>query len=226
MCCIRLRSNEVLVSSLLLCLVPSENSRRESTIVICATGCLGSGMHAYIPPQHLSSVKRQPRFVTGSSAGLEYHPIDVLQHEYYTCTSFSCSKHSWLSIDVFLAFKCKVTSLCVISSRCGILEELKELIETAHGTGPAILLDVVHSYICKNILDGINQLHGTDHYLYLHEGDKGQHELWVSCLFNYGMLLFLLCNLRFYVDEYKFDGFQLDGVTSMIHKHHGIGAEF
>jgi 1,4-alpha-glucan branching enzyme len=50
-----------------------------------------------------------------------------------------------------------------------------------------------------------------------------------SRLFNYGhheVLRFLLSNLRFFMDEYQFDGFRFDGVTSMMYTHHGIGAGF
>ncbi len=34
---------------------------------------------------------------------------------------------------------------------------------------------------------------------------------------------FLLSNLRFWMDEYQFDGFRFDGVTSMLYLHHGLG---
>lgn len=74
----------------------------------------------------------------------------------------------------------------------------------------------------------INMFDGTDH-LYFHEGARGRHELWDSRLFNYGsheVLRFLLSNLRFYMDEFMFDGFRFDGVTSMMYTHHGIGAGF
>jgi 1,4-alpha-glucan branching enzyme len=103
-----------------------------------------------------------------------------------------------------------------------------ELIDTAHGLGIAVLLDVVHSHACKNVLDGLNMFDGSDH-CYFHEGAKGRHELWDSRLFNYGnheVLRFLLSNLRFWMDEYKFDGFRFDGVTSMMYTHHGIGTGF
>lgn len=40
------------------------------------------------------------------------------------------------------------------------------------------------------------------------------------------MLRFLLSNLRFYMEEYQFDGFRFDGVTSMMYTHHGIGTGF
>ena len=37
---------------------------------------------------------------------------------------------------------------------------------------------------------------------------------------------FLLSNLRWFVEEYKFDGFRFDGVTSMMYLHHGMGRAF
>lgn len=114
------------------------------------------------------------------------------------------------------------------SIMAGTPEELKELIDTAHGMGITVLLDMVHSHACKNVLDGINQFDGTDHQ-YFHEGAKGRHEQWDSRLFNYDsheVLRFLLSNLRFYMEEYQFDGFRFDGVTSMMYTHHGIGTGF
>lgn len=37
---------------------------------------------------------------------------------------------------------------------------------------------------------------------------------------------FLLSNIRFWMDEYKFDGFRFDGVTSMLYQSHGIAHGF
>ena len=127
-----------------------------------------------------------------------------------------------------LAFGYQVTSFFAASSRYGTPEDLKELIDTAHGLGLTVLLDIVHSHACKNVLDGLNLFDGSDH-LYFHEGGKGRHELWDSRLFNYGsheVLRFLLSNLRFWIEEYQFDGFRFDGVTSMMYVHHGIGTGF
>lgn len=128
----------------------------------------------------------------------------------------------------YASFGYQVTSFFAASSRYGTPEELRELIDTAHGMGLIVLLDVVHSHASKNVLDGLNAFDGTDH-LYFHEGSKGRHELWDSRLFNYGsheVLRFLLSNLRFYMEEYRFDGFRFDGVTSMMYLHHGIGTGF
>jgi 1,4-alpha-glucan branching enzyme len=125
----------------------------------------------------------------------------------------------------YASFGYQINSFFAVSSRYGSPEDLKELIDTAHGLGIVVLLDVVHSHASKNVLDGLNEFDGTDH-LYFHEGAKGQHELWDSRLFNYAnheVLRFLLSNLRFWMDEYHFDGFRFDGVTSMIYTHHGIG---
>ncbi|RAL66501.1 hypothetical protein DID88_006191 [Monilinia fructigena] len=80
------------------------------------------------------------------------------------------------------------------SSRYGTPDDLKELIDTAHGLGITVLLDVVHSHASKNVLDGLNEFDGTDS-CYFHDGPKGKHELWDSRLFNYGsheVLRFLL----------------------------------
>ncbi|KAG0132953.1 glycoside hydrolase superfamily [Tuber indicum] len=128
----------------------------------------------------------------------------------------------------YASFGYQVTSFFAASSRYGTPEELMELIDTAHGMGITVLLDIVHSHACKNVLDGINMYDGSDH-LYFHEGGRGRHELWDSRLFNYGhheVLRFLISNLRFYMEEYQFDGFRFDGVTSILYTHHGIGTGF
>ncbi|KAK9717434.1 alpha-1,4-glucan branching enzyme [Basidiobolus ranarum] len=146
-------------------------------------------------------------------ASLGYNAIQlmaIMEHAYYA------------------SFGYQVTSFFAISSRFGTPEDLKRLIDTAHGMGIYILLDMVHSHASNNVLDGLNHFDGSDH-CYFHEGTKGRHELWNSRLFNYGhheVLRFLLSNLRFYMEEYRIDGFRFDGVTSMMYVHHGIGSGF
>ncbi|GAA5882786.1 hypothetical protein JCM16303_002455 [Sporobolomyces ruberrimus] len=128
----------------------------------------------------------------------------------------------------YASFGYQVTSFFAISSRYGTPEELSRLIDTAHGMGITVLLDVVHSHASNNSLDGLNMFDGSEHQ-YFHAGPKGRHELWDSRLFNYGsheVLRFLLSNLRFYMEVYQFDGFRFDGVTSMMYTHHGIGSGF
>ncbi|KAI2326414.1 alpha-1,4-glucan branching enzyme [Ophidiomyces ophidiicola] len=128
----------------------------------------------------------------------------------------------------YASFGYQINNFFAASSRYGSPEDLKELIDTAHKLGLVVLLDVVHSHASKNVLDGLNMFDGSDH-LYFHSGSKGNHDLWDSRLFNYGnheVLRFLLSNLRFWMEEYCFDGFRFDGVTSMLYTHHGIGTGF
>lgn len=103
-----------------------------------------------------------------------------------------------------------MTSFYAASSRYGNPEELKELIDVAHQHGLYVLLDVVHSHASKNTLDGLNMFDGTDS-CFFHSGSRGEHSLWDSRLFNYAeyeVLRFLLSNLRWYIEEYGFDGFR------------------
>ena len=121
-----------------------------------------------------------------------------------------------------------MTSFFAPSSRYGTPEELKELIDCAHGLGITVLLDIVHSHASSNVADGLNEFDGSDS-CYFHGGSRGHHAAWGSRLFNYGhweVLRFLLSNLRWWIDEFGFDGFRFDGVTSMLYHHHGIGTGF
>ncbi|KAG2262463.1 hypothetical protein Bca52824_069542 [Brassica carinata] len=114
------------------------------------------------------------------------------------------------------------------SSRCGTPEELKSLIDRAHELGLVVLMDIVHSHASKNTLDGLNMFDGTDAH-YFHSGPRGYHWMWDSRLFNYGsweVLRYLLSNARWWLEEYKFDGFRFDGVTSMMYTHHGLSVGF
>ena len=44
------------------------------------------------------------------------------------------------------------------------------------------------------------------------------------CCRNWEVLRYLLSNLRFWMEEYQFDGFRFDGVTSMLYNNHGINS--
>lgn len=126
------------------------------------------------------------------------------------------------------SFGYQVSSFFAASSRFGTPEELMELIDTAHGHGLLVLLDLVHSHAVKNFNEGLNFFDGTE-YQYFHAGGRGQHPAWDSLCFDYGkweVLRFLLSNVRFWLEEYRFDGFRFDGVTSMLYRHHGLGHAF
>ncbi|KAF2945105.1 hypothetical protein DAI22_02g193000 [Oryza sativa Japonica Group] len=126
------------------------------------------------------------------------------------------------------SFGYHVTNFFAPSSRFGTPEDLKSLIDKAHELGLVVLMDVVHSHASNNTLDGLNGFDGTDTH-YFHSGSRGHHWMWDSRLFNYGnweVLRFLLSNARWWLEEYKFDGFRFDGVTSMMYTHHGLQVAF
>ena len=126
------------------------------------------------------------------------------------------------------SFGYQVSNFFAVSSRFGTPEELKELIDTAHGLGIRVILDIVHSHSVSNEAEGLSHFDGTD-YLYFHSGERGQHPAWNSRCFDYGkgqVLNFLLSNCKYWLEEYQFDGFRFDGVTSMIYYDHGLGKAF
>ena len=126
------------------------------------------------------------------------------------------------------SFGYHVSNFFAASSRFGTPEELKKLVDTAHGMGLLVIMDLVHSHTVKNVREGINLFDGTE-YQYLKPGQEGIHPQWDSKLFNYGKtetLQLLLSNVKYWLDEYHFDGYRFDGVTSMLYKDHGIGTTF
>jgi 1,4-alpha-glucan branching enzyme len=126
------------------------------------------------------------------------------------------------------SFGYHVSSFYAVSSRFGTPDELKRLIDTAHGMGLRVLLDLVHSHAVKNVLEGLNAFDGTDHQ-YFHAPPRGLHPAWDSLVFDYDkyeVLRFLLSNVRWWLDEYRFDGFRFDGVTSMLYLDHGLERAF
>ncbi|GHB29206.1 alpha amylase C-terminal domain-containing protein [Mongoliitalea lutea] len=121
------------------------------------------------------------------------------------------------------SFGYHVSNFFAPTSRFGTPEELKYLINKCHEMGISVIMDLVHSHAVKNVLEGLNEFDGSFDQ-YFHPGSKGYHEGWDSKLFNYGkfnVLQFLLSNIRYWLEEFHFDGFRWDGVTSMIYEHHG-----
>lgn len=126
------------------------------------------------------------------------------------------------------SFGYQVSSFFAPSSRFGTPEELKELIDAAHKLNIRVILDIIHSHAVINESDGLSRFDGTFD-LYFHSGERGTHPVWNSRCFDYGknqVLTFLLSNCKYWLEEFKFDGFRFDGVTSMIYYDHGIGRDF
>lgn len=126
------------------------------------------------------------------------------------------------------SFGYHVSNFFAASSRFGTPEELKQLIDEAHDLGIAVIMDIVHSHAVKNEVEGLGRFDGTP-YQYFHGGARREHPAWDSLCFDYAkpsVIHFLLSNCKFWLEEYKFDGFRFDGVTSMLYRSHGLGEDF
>ena len=126
------------------------------------------------------------------------------------------------------SFGYHVSSFFAPSSRFGTPEELKSLIDEAHRLGIAVIMDIVHSHAVKNEVEGLGRLDGS-YNQYFYGDHRREHLAWDSLCFDYGkndVLNFLLSNCKYWLEEFKFDGFRFDGVTSMLYYNHGLGQAF
>ena len=126
------------------------------------------------------------------------------------------------------SFGYHVSSFYACSSRFGTPDDLKRLIDEAHKLGIAVIMDIVHSHAVKNEVEGLGRLDGS-YDLYFYGDGRREHPAWDSLLFDYGkntVLHFLLSNCKYWLEEFKFDGFRFDGVTSMLYYDHGLGKAF
>ena len=126
------------------------------------------------------------------------------------------------------SFGYHVSSFFAASSRFGTPEELKSLIDAAHAKGIAVIMDIVHSHAVKNENEGLGNFAG-DPNQYFYSGALREHPAWDSLCFDYGkneVIHFLLSNCKYWLEEYHFDGFRFDGVTSMLYYSHGLGESF
>ncbi len=121
------------------------------------------------------------------------------------------------------SFGYHVSSFFAPSSRFGTPEELKALVRRAHELGIVVIMDIVHAHYVRNLNEGINELDGSSAH-YSPAGEAGYQKYWDSMTFDYareGVQHMLLSNVKYWMEEYHFDGYRFDGVTSMLYTHHG-----
>ena len=147
----------------------------------------------------------------------------IIEAGYNTIQLMAIQEHPYYG-----SFGYQVSNFFSPSSRFGTPCELKSLIDTAHKSGMRVLIDIIHSHAVNNEVEGLSKFDGT-YFQFFHDGPKGHHRQWDSRCFDYGklqVLKFLLSNLRYWIEEFKIDGFRFDGVTSMLFKDNGLGKAF
>ena len=147
----------------------------------------------------------------------------VIDSGYNTLQLMAIQQHPYYG-----SFGYHVSNFFAASSRFGTPDDLKQLIDTAHGAGLTVLMDLVHSHAVSNEVEGISKFDGTE-YQFFHAGPRGYHYAWDSRCFDYQkpqVLHFLLSNCKYWLDEFRVDGFRFDGITSMLYTHHGLNTAF
>ena len=144
----------------------------------------------------------------------------VKQAGYNTVQLMAIAEHPYYG-----SFGYHVSNFFAVSSRFGTPDDFKRLVDTAHGLGLRVIIDIVHAHAAKNEVEGLSNFAGDPiQYFKAHD-----HPAWDSRLFDYGkpeVLHFLASNCRWWLDEYHVDGFRFDGVTSMLYHDHGLGKSF
>jgi 1,4-alpha-glucan branching enzyme len=180
------------------------------------------GEPAFIYESHVGMATEDEKVGTYEEFQVNVLPR-IIEAGYNTLQIMAIPEHPYYG-----SFGYHVSSFFAASSRFGTPEELKTLIDAAHGAGLAVIMDIVHSHAASNEVEGLSCFDGTP-YQYFHAGARGRHYAWDSRCFDYGkdqVLHFLLSNCRFWLDEYHFDGFRFDGITSMLYLDHGLGEAF
>ena len=176
----------------------------------------------YIYEAHVGMAQEEGRIGTYREFATKVLP-HIKKAGYNTIQLMAIMEHPYYG-----SFGYQVSNFFAASSWFGHPEDLKYLVNKAHRMGIRVLLDLVHSHAVKNTAEGINMFDGTV-WQFFHEGKKGEHPAWGTKCFDYGrtgVLHFLLSNLKFWLEEYHFDGFRFDGVTSMLYHDHGLGTDF
>jgi len=177
---------------------------------------------AVIYEAHIGMATQEERTGTYHEFAEKIIPI-IARAGYNTIQLMAIQEHPFYG-----SFGYHVANFFAASSRFGTPEELKELIDRAHMAGLRVIMDLIHSHSVKNTNEGLGLLDGSPGQ-YFHNNQRRNHIAWDSLCFDYGkdnVIHFLLSNCRYWLEEFKFDGFRFDGITSMIYYDHGLGKNF
>jgi len=181
-----------------------------------------TGLPLLIYEAHVGMALEEPRIGTFREFELQVLP-EIAASGYNAVQLMAIQEHPYYG-----SFGYHVANFFAPSSRFGTPDDLKSLIDAAHETGLAVLMDIVHSHAVNNTVEGLSEFDGTG-WQFFHGGKRGYHHQWDSRCFDYGkpeVIKFLLSNLKYWIEEFHVDGFRFDGITSMLFYDHGLGRAF
>ena len=112
----------------------------------------------------------------------------------------------------------QVTGYYSPTSRYGKPDELKYLVDQCHQAGIGVILDWVPLHFCKDA-HGLYQFDGSWLYEYPHENDR-ENRQWGTANFDLGKGVtrsFLLSNLKYWLEEFHFDGIRVDALSYLLY---------
>lgn len=128
-----------------------------------------------------------------------------------------------LEHPLYRSFGYQVSSYFAPSSRFGTPDDFKELVDTAHGLGLCVVLDITHGHACPNTEQGLAAYDGSRYFF------SEKINQWGTPSFDYSLEMtrrFLLSNCRYWLEEYHVDGFRFDAVGNMLYTDHGVADDF
>ncbi|QZT35720.1 alpha amylase C-terminal domain-containing protein [Halosquirtibacter xylanolyticus] len=196
----------------------------------------------YIPPttyewKHTSPSTDEPALIYEAHVGMSGPEEKVHSYDYFTDNVLPRIHRAGYNVVQLMAipehpyygsFGYHVSNFYAPSSRFGSPDSLRRLIDTAHGLGMSVIMDLVHSHAVKNEVEGLGKYDGSQ-YQFFHDGNRGLHPAWDSMCFDYAkseVVHFLLSNIQYWMEMFRFDGFRFDGVTSMLYQDHGLERAF
>ena len=168
---------------------------------------------------HIGMSSQEEKVTSFSEFTTEVLPR-IKESGYNTIQLMAIAEHPY-----YASFGYHVSNFFAVSSRFGTPDDFKKLVDTAHGMGLRVIIDLVHAHAAKNEVEGLGNFAGDPTQYF----KPTNHPEWDSRLFDYGkpeVLHFLASNCRWWLDEYHVDGFRFDGVTSMIYNDHGLEKSF
>ncbi|MDR3358891.1 MAG: alpha amylase C-terminal domain-containing protein [Desulfovibrio sp.] len=128
-----------------------------------------------------------------------------------------------LEHPLYRSYGYQVSSYFAPSSRFGTPDEFRELVDAAHGLSLMVILDIPHGHACANTEQGIAAYDGSRYFF------NREYNQWGTPSFDYAQEMtqrFLLSNCRYWLEEFRVDGFRFDAVGNMIYLDHGVDDDF